>query len=142
MLPTSGAPVQCAVAFLCPGAQGVTQESHRTRGFANRTRWPGWAHTRGCLKNQAAEDEASYEEGHKHSCVGIQHKACCTFGNCLSRGAVASPSLPSETPDGANRQEKKCGTFHWLRCGCAREPQSKSSEGTSGWWHFFPRLFY
>lgn len=141
MLPTSGAPVQCAVTFLCPGAQGVTQESHRTRGFANRTRWPDWAHTGECLMNQAVQDEESCEKGHKHSCINIQHKACSPFRHFFSWEPAACPSVPSETPDGAYSQAKSRGTLHWLHCVCALEPQSNSSEGMSGWWHFFPRLF-
>lgn len=70
---------------------GVTQD----RGFANRTCWLGWTHTRGCLMSQAAKDG---EKGHKHSCISIQSEACSTFRNFLSWEQASCCSLPSETP--------------------------------------------
>lgn len=122
----------------CTGSHtGVTQD----RGFAHRTCWLGCTHTRGCLMNQAAKDEDPVRRA-TSTVVCIQHKASCsTFRNFVSWEPAACPSLPSETPDGTYSQEKKCGTLHWLCCGCALEPQPNSSVGTGGWWHFFPLAF-
>lgn len=75
----------------------VHKESHRTRGFASRICWPGWAHTRECLTNQAAEDEESREKGYKHSYIRVQPKALSAFRNFLTWAAVAHPPLSSET---------------------------------------------